>query len=1028
MALSGGFIVAIRLQSPPTSEQQRGSAAVIRRPHLCARIASDGGAEPRVTTLVAPAGYGKSSLLCELVGPGSSDALYLSLRDCEHHPSLFLDLLATAVHRRLPEADLRPLLMLKKAAPAEEYGERLPYVLARVFEPTSSAPVLLALDDVQCIEPRGPLSELIRGLLESEPSRLRVVLASRRALPFDLSAYAERGELLALRARDLAFQRDELTELLTLRLGSPPSLRAVKRLWDRTRGWPVVVGVVGLDEAAGEACEQGMSALRRFVVEELLGDLRPPLRYVLKAVSILDGIESESARALLSEPVNGRQLRGPVSRFISVPEPQVVRHLEVLSVDQIVASREPAGQGKELNPAIREVLSALFQGEDPRAFRLAHHRVAEHYLHTTQDGIATIEHLVEAGDLERAMSLLEPQIDRLYEEGAEATVSRWLRRLEAHFKTLPLWVSYYLARGYMEEGELEQAKRYLERCKAGLRTWEDAGVLWRWHPRLCFGFATVSWRRGMGDEARTYCRRGLDFMRQLWRKGAVAEGDVAECRKLQLQLLNLLATLKLERGIYDKAQAFASEAVELAQVARSPKAEAAGLRQLGAVASYRGHFSEARASLDAALGLLDASLMPSEHALASFDLARLMRREGHLEAGRTLLESTAPKVAEFAHPGVIARAFAILGEARGEDGDTATARDAFTVALAHAAEVADAKIGAEVLDRHAIFLARLGEVAEARAQLRRASDVLAGQFKTQVQLNAHHYETRAECAAANRDYEKVELHFGQAIERAQRIGSAYHVARLSWHAARHLNEAFLAGDLESPEPAMSFMVQATEALTGEARTSGPAAVLESLHVGAAFGEEAVRQRCLEILGARGLSPDACGVAALSADVLERYRDYRRRAELEDDFVLVDRTGRRGANARDVERAISSAGKSTLVLWVDEQALLNGGKRTSLAEKRVILPLLRHFLCHPGEVFTMAQLSSQVWGSPDAKKAMQTKVKVAVSRLRSLLGKDRPYITTSRVPQGDDGETVVAYGLAEGFDYLLTERVAGAQDD
>jgi len=169
--------------------------------------------------------------------------------------------------------------------------------------------------------------------------------------------------------------------------------------------------------------------------------------------------------------------------------------------------------------------------------------------------------------------------------------------------------------------------------------------------------------------------------------------------------------------------------------------------------------------------------MPGEHALASFDLARLMRREGDLEAGRELLESAAPKVAEFAHPGVTARTFAILGEARGEDGDVSLARDAFAAALMHAGEVADAKIGAEVLDRHAIFLARLGEVSEARSQLRRASDVLSGQFKTQVQLNAHHYETRAECAAANRDYEKVQLHFGQAVERAQCIGSAYHVAR-----------------------------------------------------------------------------------------------------------------------------------------------------------------------------------------------------------------------------------------------------------
>jgi DNA-binding response OmpR family regulator len=113
--------------------------------------------------------------------------------------------------------------------------------------------------------------------------------------------------------------------------------------------------------------------------------------------------------------------------------------------------------------------------------------------------------------------------------------------------------------------------------------------------------------------------------------------------------------------------------------------------------------------------------------------------------------------------------------------------------------------------------------------------------------------------------------------------------------------------------------------------------------------------------------------------------------------------------------------------VEEQLLVNAGVEVSLAEKRVILPLLSHFLHHPDEVFTMTHLSAQVWGAADARKTMQTKVKVAISRLRGLLGKDRPYILTSRVAAGDDGETVVAYGLAPDFPYLVIERVPEDSD-
>jgi DNA-binding response OmpR family regulator len=164
------------------------------------------------------------------------------------------------------------------------------------------------------------------------------------------------------------------------------------------------------------------------------------------------------------------------------------------------------------------------------------------------------------------------------------------------------------------------------------------------------------------------------------------------------------------------------------------------------------------------------------------------------------------------------------------------------------------------------------------------------------------------------------------------------------------------------------------------------------------------------------------VAGLDDDTIGRYREYRRRAELEDDYILSDRGGRRGANAGDVEAAVVGAARNAVVLKVEDQLMINAGVEVSLAEKRVILPLLLHFLRHPNEAFTMRALSIQVWGAPDAKKTMQTKVKVAISRLRGLLGKDRQYIVTTRVSEGEDGASVVAYGLAPDFPYLVVERV------
>ena len=60
----------------------------------------------------------------------------------------------------------------------------------------------------------------------------------------------------------------------------------------------------------------------------------------------------------------------------------------------------------------------------------------------------------------------------------------------------------------------------------------------------------------------------------------------------------------------------------------------------------------------------------------------------------------------------------------------------------------------------------------------------------------------------------------------------------------------------------------------------------------------------------------------------------------------------------------------------------------------------------------------MWSSPELTPTVQTKVKVAVSRLRALLGKSRNYIITTR--KMEDGESVVAYQTAPQLQYLIIE--------
>jgi len=194
-----------------------------------------------------------------------------------------------------------------------------------------------------------------------------------------------------------------------------------------------------------------------------------------------------------------------------------------------------------------------------------------------------------------------------------------------------------------------------------------------------------------------------------------------------------------------------------------------------------------------------------------------------------------------------------------------------------------------------------------------------------------------------------------------------------------------------------------------------------LYVALAYGDGEVLAYAQRVLAALGEPMDGLGpLRGLGAEAAARYRQYRRRAELDDDYILTTRDGTEGANASKVSETVSGFVHKGLVLWVDRQLLAVGTNEVSLADKRVIMPLLLHFLRHPGGVFTMADLAHEVWGAEDGSQ-MQTKVKVAVSRLRALIGKDRTVILTTRVEK-DEGGSVVAYTLSPEVKYLLVEHL------
>ena len=166
----------------------RSSPGAVARPRLVAQLneaLSNGG---RLPVVVAPAGYGKSTLLADWVNGCGQPAAWLSLDRRDNHLPSFLRYFVAAVRTQYPEAC--PVTFHALQAPAPPAPEYLAELLAHDLALLDQA-LILVLDDYHLVH--DPEVQTCMGrLLEILPENVHLTLVGRldSSLPLSRSRRA----------------------------------------------------------------------------------------------------------------------------------------------------------------------------------------------------------------------------------------------------------------------------------------------------------------------------------------------------------------------------------------------------------------------------------------------------------------------------------------------------------------------------------------------------------------------------------------------------------------------------------------------------------------------------------------------------------------------------------------------------------------------------------------------------------------------------------------------------------------------
>jgi LuxR family maltose regulon positive regulatory protein len=240
--------------------------------------------------VVAPAGYGKSTLLAQWMSREARPSAWLSLDERDNDPAVLLKHLAAAMDPIVPLA--RRVTRALRGGSESVWDAAVPRLTAELSSLTS--PFVLVLDDADLLD-SDESAAVLGSLVENIPHGSTIVLSGRATPNLQVAALRVGGSLFEIGAEELAFARRE-AELLLRSFEVELDEDELHTLLERTDGWATGIFLAALelherdDDRPFELAE--FAGDDRYVADyfrsQYLSRMTPDLLQFLRRTSVLE--------------------------------------------------------------------------------------------------------------------------------------------------------------------------------------------------------------------------------------------------------------------------------------------------------------------------------------------------------------------------------------------------------------------------------------------------------------------------------------------------------------------------------------------------------------------------------------------------------------------------------------------------------------------------------------------------------------------------------------------------------------------
>lgn len=399
----------------------------VERTTLLDRLATE--TAPPIVSVVAPPGYGKSTLLRQWAEHRPRPSAWLTLDSDDNDPVVLLSYLAAALDQTV---SVDPDVFRRLAVPqpsVRSIASMLGDALA------SQRLATLILDDVFVLE-NPDCHDIVGTLVEHVSTGSQVIAASRRELPLPVQRLRAQGRIVEIGPDDLALDHREATSLLN-GAGVELAESQVRELVDVTEGWAVPIYLAARSvKARGDGARFDIAhvAAHRHVVAYVQAELL--------SAQTDETVEFLTRSALLDE------MSGALCDTALMTTGSAERLEALAQSNLLVIPLDEHRHWYRYHHILRGLLRAELALREPELAPEVHRRAGQWCQDSGLPDVA-VGYAMAAGDADRAAQIVQQRALPMYRVGRTVTLRRWFdwfdkQGLMDHYPEVALlgaWVS-----------------------------------------------------------------------------------------------------------------------------------------------------------------------------------------------------------------------------------------------------------------------------------------------------------------------------------------------------------------------------------------------------------------------------------------------------------------------------------------------------------------------------------------------------------------------------------------------------------